>query len=175
MAQGVGLITGANGKIKINGKTLGYATSLNMSTRVDMIPGETMGRYEVVSNEPIAYSTSGSFTMLRYTLAADDAKLPGISGDKSNSIGAIGLGGHVNPSLLLNSAAFDVEVYQKTGDANSTYQIFKVSNCRITSRSGGVNKRGIYEEVFNFVGVLSEDDLKGEGARPSGLVGANIV
>lgn len=175
MAQGVGLITGANGKIKINGKTLGYATSLNMSTRIDMIPGETMGRYEVVSNEPIAYSTNGSFTMLRYTLAAKSTELPKISGQNSNSIGAIGLGSHVNPSALLNSATFDIEVYQKTSSKDVNYQIFKVSNCRITSRSGGVNKRGIYEEVFSFVGVISEDDTKSDGAKPSGLTGANVV
>lgn len=172
MAQGVNLITGANAKLKINGKTLGYATSVNVSTRVDMIPGETMGRFETVSNEPIAYSTSGNFTMLRYTSAAD-GNLDGISSGKSNSLSEIGIGGHVNPSTLLNSVAFDVEIYQKTS-ATQTTQIFKVTNCRITSRSGGVNKRGIYEETFNFIGILSEDDRLST-VKPSGITGANVV
>lgn len=172
MAQGVNLITGANGKIKVNGKTLGYATSINISTRVDMIPGETMGRFEAVSNEPIAYSTNGSFTMLRYTEAAIN-NLPKISTAQSNSIGSVGIGEHVNPSALLTSTTFEVEIFQKT--ATEPDQIFKVNNCRITSRSGGVNKRGIYEETFNFVGIISEDDRKGQFAKPSGLVGANIV
>lgn len=174
MAQGVNLVTGANAKLKINGKTLGYATGVNLSTRVDMVSGETMGRYEVASNEPIAYSTNGSFTMLRYTSAAV-GNLPAISTvGNSNGIDSIGLSSHVNPSTLLNSATFDVEIYQKTSDPTAPKQIFKVQNCRITSRSGGVNKRGIYEEAFNFVGILSEDDRAGK-VTPSGLTGANVV
>lgn len=179
MAQGVGLITGANGKIKINGKTLGYATGVTVFTRVDMISGETMGRYEVVSNEPISYSTGGSFSMLRYTLAAD-GNLPGIdTTNKSNSINSTGVGGQVNPSTILNSAAFDIEIYQLTGDVlDKSYQIFKIQDCRITSRSGGVNKRGIYEETFNFVGVLSQDDAGNDPSLangPSGLGGNNTL
>jgi hypothetical protein len=175
MTQGVGLITGANGKIKVNNVTLGYATSLNLSTRVDMIPGETMGRYEVVSNEPIAYSTNGSFTMLRYTEGGVKAGLPGVNKtSESNSIGAIGLSGQVNPSAILNSGTFEVEVYQKTSGDPKSLQIFKVSNCRITSRSGGVNKRGIYEETFNFVGIISEDDRLSV-VKQSSATGAIII
>ena len=115
--------------------------------------------------------------MLRYTLAAD-GNLPGISADKTNSIGStsLNLGGQVNPSAILNSTTFEVEVYQNVADGTgqTTYQIFKVDNCRITSRSGGVNKRGIYEETFNFVGVLSYDDVDNK-VKPSGLSGSNVV
>lgn len=156
--QGVNLITGANSKIKIGGKTLGYATNVSVFTRVDMIASETMGRFEVASNEPINYSTGGSFSMLRYTAFSSSGVKGGAQ--TGNSIGAVpGVAGQFSPSTILNSATFDIEIYQSTGNTDDpSYQIFKVENCRITSRSGGLNKRGVYEETFNFVGILSQDD-----------------
>jgi hypothetical protein len=47
-------ITGATAKIKIGNLTMAYAQDVSYSTTVTTIPIETMGRYEVVSNEPVA-------------------------------------------------------------------------------------------------------------------------
>jgi hypothetical protein len=48
-------ITGATAKIKIGALTMAYAQDVSYNTTVTTIPIETMGRYEVVSNEPVAY------------------------------------------------------------------------------------------------------------------------
>lgn len=167
-------ITGANAKLKVNNKTMAYAQDVSYTVAVDTIPIETMGRYEAVTNEPVNYSVAGEFSIVRYTKAAaeiaDDsgAVIDGANTD-GNGLGAIygstnnpsdinGLASHVNPSNLLQSQSWDLEVYQKGAGAADSVPVLKIKDCRITRKSGGLNKRGILVERISFVGVLHEDD-----------------
>lgn len=166
-------ITGANAKLKVAGKTMAYAQDVSYSVAVDTIPIETMGRYEAVTNEPVNYSVAGEFAIVRYTKAAKTLDV-GIEGGAANGngLGAIGQGdaklsNHIDPSSLLKSATWTLEVFQKGAGGTSAVgvsPIIKIKDCRITRKSGGLNKRGILVERISFVGVLHEDDSFSVGA-----------
>lgn len=167
MAKKPIFITGANAKLKVDGKTMAYAQDVSYSVSIDTIPIETMGRYEAVTNEPVNYSVAGEFAIVRYTAAAVTAAV-GIDGSATggNGLGNIKgtanpthtLSSHVNPGKLLESITWDLEVYQKGAGAGTNAPVIKVKDCRITRKSGGLNKRGILVERISFVGLLHEDE-----------------
>lgn len=158
-------ITGANAKIKAGGLTMAYAQDVSYSVTTTTIPIETMGRYEVVSNEPVAYFVEGSLSIIRYTRVAQTG---GMAGTKQggNGVGnwTFQTGGkasdHVNPGKLLASQTWDMEIYQKnaTDSGVETVLVEKITDCRFTRRGGGINKRGVLTEQFSFVGILADGD-----------------
>lgn len=169
------LITGSNAKIKINGVTLAYAVDVQYDVSVATIPVETMGRYEVLANEPIATTVAGSFTVVRYTKAAYDGKISGAAangngignwGTRAGGEGAAtsgkGLSTHVNPGDILTSTTVDIDLYRKSVNdptAAAGVELFKkIYDARITRMAGSVNKRGILMETFQFVAEMIDDD-----------------
>ena len=132
-------ITGANAKIKLNGKTLAFCTDLSYSVEILTQTPKVLGMYEGSSVEPLGYTVSGSFTVIRYAKDAKDAikgKSPnGIAdNDAGNGVGnwgnawgglgsslieaaGIGNGGRadeaLNPSKFAAGTTFDIQVYQK--------------------------------------------------------------
>lgn len=165
------LITGANAKITFNGKTLAYATEVNYAIETATIPVEVMGRYEVVTNEPIATTVSGSFSVVRYTKAGiKENGLPDTNAD-GNSVNKIGqdtkMGDAFNPKNMLTTETVDIVLYQVTGRGATvdTTQFLKIKDCRLTRMQGGVNKRGIVMEQYQFVGVLADQQSDEVTAR----------
>jgi hypothetical protein len=171
-----GLITGSNAKIVLGGRTIAYATDIQYAVETTVIPVETMGRYEVVSHEPVAVSVSGSFTVVRYAKdLAVTATLPGAS-TTGNGTGQLAsgstpasdgnMGGAFNPAQILANSTVDIAIFQKltanasnNADAGGTVQqVVKVTDCTLTSMGGSVNKRGILQEGYRFVGILLQDD-----------------
>lgn len=161
-------ITGANAKIKAGNVTLAYAQDVSYSTTVATIPVETMGRYEVVSNEPIAYFVEGSLSVVRYTNVAQANGMNGAAAN-GNGIGNWQLNGssannsgdkQLDPAKLLTSATWDLEVFQKydNNGAVSTQLFEKILDCRFERRGGALNKRGIMVEQYTFKGILAHDD-----------------
>ena len=163
-------VTGANAKIKAGGLTLAYAQDVSYNVTIDIVPVETMGRYEVVSNEPVDYRVEGSLRVVRYTKVA---QLNGMKGAAAggNGVGKWNFTGtnpstaaeHVNPGELLGSQTWDLEVFQKTpatttAPGGGSVLVTKVMDCRFRSKGGGMDKRGILVESFAFVGVMMEDD-----------------
>jgi hypothetical protein len=135
-------ITGASAKIKLNNKTLAFCTDLSYSVQVITQTPKVLGMYEGSSVEPLGYSVSGSFTIIRYAKDAQQA-IPknGIAGltanDAGNGVGnwggvwgggttnilarnGIGTDGRANealdPSKLAGGTTFDIQVYQKTNN-----------------------------------------------------------
>ena len=132
-------ITGANAKIKVSGKTMAFCTDISYSVEVITQTPKILGMYEGSSVEPLGYSVSGVFTIIRY---AKDAKKnigstpKGVAeNDAGNGVGnwggvwggtggdffarnGIGNDGRANealdPSKLANGTTFDIEIYQKT-------------------------------------------------------------
>lgn len=140
------ILTGANAKIKLNGKTLAFCTDLSYSIQVLTQTPKVLGMYEGSSVEPLGYTVSGSFTVIRYAKdvhAAAGAKAPqglaqndagnGVGnwgaawggGLLGNAINTLGLGndGRANealdPSRFANGTTFDIQVYQKVPNAVS--------------------------------------------------------
>ncbi len=67
-------LTGANAKIRVNGKTLAFATSLSYRIEVKHEDPRVLGMYEGHSLEPVGYRVSGSFSIIRYVADVKDAQ-----------------------------------------------------------------------------------------------------
>lgn len=154
-------LTGANAKIKIGAITIAYAQDVSYRATVSTIPVEVMGRYEVISHEPIAYTVEGSLSVIRYTAAATGE---GAAAD-GNGIGKWDVtadtkgSAHFNPSTLLTSKTFDLQVFQKIADdGTGSIAAIKLIDCRFTSKGGAVNKRGVLTEQYSYNAILAEDD-----------------
>lgn len=175
-------VTGANAKIKAGGLTFAYAQDVSYRVTVDVIPVETMGRYEVVTNEPVNYSVAGELSIVRYTKVAKENGMRGAHTD-GNGLGNakwVGDGSgkgsdQINPGNLLMSKTWDLQVFQKIQSDRTTDgtegaategavtevndpPVITITHCRFTNKAGGLNKRGILVERLSFVGVLASDD-----------------
>lgn len=179
-------ITGANAKIKAGGKTLAYAQDVSYTVTVSTIPIETMGRYEAVNHEPVAYFVEGSLSVVRYTKDAASSVTTGTGTGATTANSQIAsaaangnsvdkwAGDMFNPNKLLTSTTIDIEIFAKnstsvvaTGDnqnADGSTSIGKLRNCRLTSKGGAIDKRGILVERYSFNAILMDDD----GAAVSG-------
>lgn len=166
-------ITGATAKIKLNDVTMAYAQDVSYSVTVTTIPIETMGRYEVVANEPVAYFVDGTLSIIRYTNAAGKQYGSGQSNDNGNASNkwGTGAGAHFNPGQLIGSETFDMEIFSKFSsdaidvkDADGTKigtqdrSITKLVDCRFTRKGGAINKRGVLVEQYAFNAILQDDD-----------------
>src|ERR1035437_7743136 len=77
-------ISGANAKVKVNGKTLAFCTDLSYSIQVLTQTPKILGMYEGSSVEPLGYTVSGTFTVIRYAKDIVQA----VGGVKPNGIAA---------------------------------------------------------------------------------------
>lgn len=173
------LITGANAKIKSGSQILAYAVNVSYGVSVETIPVETLGRYEVVTHEPISYYVGGSLSIIRYSATAatkNPASLPD-SAQTGNSPDNW-VTGHFNPSTLINSQTVDIEIFQRLGAGNpgssdsNDIEVIKVMNCRLTSKGGNISKRGYLVESYDYVGVLQQDD--GDITTARTIVGTDL-
>lgn len=155
-------ITGATAKIKVGALTMAYAQDVSYNTAVTTIPIETMGRYEVVSNEPVAYFVDGTLSIIRYTKEASAMNGAAANGNSveqwNNAAGSGGTAGDgFDPARLIASETFDLEVFQKTA-TGGTESVGKLRDCRFTRKGGGINKRGVLVEQFAFNAILMDND-----------------
>ena len=158
-------ITGANAKIKAGDLTLAYAQDVSYNVTMTTIPIETMGRYEVVSNEPVAYFVDGTLSVIRYTSVAQGmngaaATGNGVGNWKFNNPTGTDASQHMNPSELLASQTWDLDIYQKydNGGTVASQKVIKLTDCRFTRKGGAINKRGVLVEQFAFNAILQDDD-----------------
>lgn len=167
------LITGANAAIIVNGRLLTMANDLSYSVRVDVLPVEVMGSYEVIAYEPMGYSVSGSFSLTRYVAYTGDNGLE-LSSKSGNGFGQLGLDGHLNPGTMAASVTFDIVVMKKgsgTGitdsdpdpaktklAASAKEAFIKLTQCRIVGFSSNITKRGVVVENYQFVSKFYDDE-----------------
>ena len=155
-------ITGANAKVKIGAMTVAYAQDVSYRVTVSQIPIEVMGKYEVVAYEPVAYAVEGTLSIIRYTSASKDVAGANAEG---NGVGNWNMGGQTadfafNPSKLMMSETFDLDVFQKINDKGDVgaVGIVRLKDCRFTSKGGSINRRGVLVEQFAFNAILASDD-----------------
>jgi hypothetical protein len=160
-----GMVTGANAVIKIGNTTMAYSYDVNYTIDIPHLPIEVMNKYENITNEPVGYYISGSFTILRYTIAAKNANL---TEQDSNSPqkwttgdNKMPLQNQLNPGKILSSQTVDIVLYQRyyDGSQETSVEFLKLKNCRLTNRSASVNKNSHMTERFDFVGELASDDF----------------
>ena len=155
-------ITGATAKIKIGNLAMAYAQDVSYNTTVTTIPIETMGRYEVVSNEPVAYFVDGTLSIIRYTKEASAMNGAAINGNSVeqmiNTAGSGGVAGDgFDPARIICSETFDLEIFQKLC-GGGTESVGKLRDCRFTRKGGSINKRGVLVEQFAFNAILMDND-----------------
>jgi len=135
-------LTGANAKIRVNGRTLAYCSDLSYSVVVNHVAPQVLGMYEGSSIEPLSYSVSGSFTVIRYIADVASSNTGGKPNGVQNAGNGIGNWGtndisfnnlsdgrayeNLKPSKLHTATSFDIDVFQK------------VSNAVISQTTGGV-------------------------------------
>jgi hypothetical protein len=180
-------LTGANAKIRINGKTLAFCTNLAYTIKVTHSNPKILGMYEGHSIEPTGYEVNGRFTIIKYTAGMADlheghaTKVPDgvkISGnglgalkqDGLNSILGNGNDAQVHqafkPDALNNSIMFDIEVYQK-GPHGDDNPVARLKNCRITQADFSLDKQGAATQAFQFMAVYADEDTF--TTTPSGI------
>lgn len=176
-------ITGANAKIKFDAITVAYASSVSYTISVATVPVETIGVFEVRAHEPVAYMVEGTLSIVRYTSFAGGATA-GASPNQTSVAAGNGLsqmnqanGGnafsHFDPTTLIGSKTFDLEIFQKQTQAVETTaatateaavyshdvnSVVKLKDCRFTRRGGGLDKRGVLVEQFAFNAILADED-----------------
>lgn len=133
-------ITGATAKIRLNGKTLAFCTDFSCSIQILTKTPRVLGKYEGDSVEPLSYSVSGSFSVLRYAKGVKQALGPGrapaglAENDAGNGVGNWGTswGGKLgdilassgvgndgraqealDPSKFKAGTTFDIQIFQK--------------------------------------------------------------
>lgn len=175
-------ITGANAKVKVNDKTLAFCTDLSYSVQVLTQTPKVLGMYEGSSVEPLGYTVSGSFSIIRYAKDAKSnvgAKSPNgaATNDAGNGVGnwgaawggsvgdffarnGVGNDGRANesldPSKFSNGVTFDIQVYQKT--PNGDIGVANIRNVRITQADFQLTKKGAAIQRFNFVALYVDED-----------------
>jgi hypothetical protein len=157
-------MVGARAKIKLDDKTLAFATNVSYSVDVAHIPVEVMGSYEVVAYEPVGYRVSGTLTVVRYTAAGNTTQANGATPD-GNSVFKMGTSAArapaaFNPGNLILSETFELDVYDRRDGvaANDGQKFVTISDARFERRSGGLNAKGLLEEQYSFNGILMNDD-----------------
>lgn len=176
-------ITGANAKVRVNDKTLAFCTDLSYSVQILTQTPKILGMYEGSSVEPLGYTVSGSFSVIRYAKdvksSVQGGKAPNglAQNDAGNGVGnwggvwgsgagdflarnGVGNDGRANealdPSKFQNSVTFDIQVYQKTptGDLG----VANIRNVRITQADFNLTKKGAAVQRFNFVALYVDED-----------------
>lgn len=178
-------LTGANAKIKLNGKTLAFCTDLSYSIQVLHQTPKVLGMYEGSSVEPLGYTVSGSFTIIRYVRGVKDATKSSVQGAASNDAGnGIGNWGpawsksaplrgnfgsgnegrpneNLNPSRLDEGTTFDIQVYQKVSSGDGVIKdigVANIRNCRITQSDFNLTKKGAAVQRFTFTALYADED-----------------
>lgn len=164
-------ITGANSKILLNGKTMAFCTDFACSVQILTQTPKVLGKFEGSSVEPLGYTVSGSFTLIRYVKNAVSeygGTQPRDTVNSGNGMGnwadrGIGQATDIqaNPADLASGSTFDIEVYQKiqpTPDTKDQLGVIKVRNARITQADFSMTKKGAAVQRFNFVALYCDED-----------------
>ena len=174
-------ITGATAQVRLNGKVMAFCTDVSYSIQVLTMTPKVLGMYEGSSVEPLGYTVSGGFSIIRYAknaeaatgsaphgVAANDAGNgvgnwgPVWGGGASAFLAANGVGndGRANealdPSKFENGITFDIEVYQKTPNGN--IGVAKIRSVRITQADFQMQKKGPAIQRFSFAALYVDED-----------------
>lgn len=173
-------LVGANAKIKVNNMTLAYCTNLSYSVQVNHATPRVLGMYESTGIEPLSYSVTGSFTVVRYVADVKNStggKVPVGVDEGGNGIGNWGPEGladklkagfntgapdgraydSLNPSKMDRSTGFEIYVYQKLpgGDQQS---VARIKEARITRADFNLGVRSPATQTFQFTAVYADED-----------------
>jgi hypothetical protein len=185
-------LTGANAKIKLNGKTMAFVTDLSYTVDVPHAAPVLLGNYEAASLGPLSYKVNGTFTLIRYVggvaedLKGRGYKIPKGVHDEGNGVGNWGPESFaarngilsndgqahksLNPADFDNAVRFDIEIYQKAVNKNNLFAVARLKDCRIARASFTINKKSPAMQNFTFQAIYADEDsfvtaMSGEGQQ----------
>jgi len=191
-------VTGANAKIKLNGKTVAFCSDFTCSVQIMHQTPKVLGMYEGVSVEPLGYNVAGGFSIIRYVHNAEaniggtppNGVSPSDAGNGVGNWGSVWGGGVLSnlPSVLGNplsggtdgraNEALDPSTYsQGTTFDIEVYQkqpngdplgVIKVRSARITRADFSLNKRSPGLDRFEFVALYVDGDAYQANASGTG-------
>jgi len=161
-------LTGANAKIKVNGVTLAYAVDLSYSIKVEHATPTVLGMYEASSVEPLSYSVTGTFTIVRY-VAEMQQKTGGSVGTSKKGNGAGTWGRDAGllkttgrayesfvPSKLSTSSSFSIEIFQKY--KGGSMPVAKIRDARVTASDFQISNKSTAMQRFSFTAIYADED-----------------
>ena len=165
-------LTGANAKIKVNNVTLAYCTNISYSIVVNHASPKVLGMFEPTSIEPLGYSVTGSFTVIRYVADAKD-RIGGVAPygttTKGNGIGEWGKKGltnlstsegkaydSFNPAKMDKALSFEIDIYQKVPGGQSS--VAKIREARITKADFNIGNKTAATQTFQFTATYVDED-----------------
>jgi hypothetical protein len=118
------------------------------------------------SVEPLGYSVSGSFSVIRYARNAVTSTntQPFGTKNKGNGVGNYASellkngvnDSPLNPADLANGSTMDIVVYQKTPNGN--IGVVNIRNARITQADFSISKKSPAMQKFSFVALYADED-----------------
>jgi hypothetical protein len=163
----------------MGGVTLGYGSNLSWSDDVSHAAVGGIGSYSYDALEPLQYLARGSFSLMRYSSKVrgkndinPERAGPG-PGDFSTDGNSMLRANSFNPSNLLISRAFDIEIYERrhkaderpsaskasAGSPTELFKIFTISNARLTSYSLTFTPGQLIAENIGFICIRVTDEL----------------
>lgn len=165
-------LTGANAKIKVNNTTLAYCTNISYSVEIKHAAPKVLGMFESTGIEPLGYSVTGSFTIIRYIADARD-RIGGTTVHNANEAGdGIGKWGKddfvsrlsdgraydaMNPAKMDKAVGFDIDIYQKL-PGDQLQSVAKIRGARITRADFNVGNKTAATQVFQFTALYADED-----------------
>lgn len=150
-------LTGASCAIRIGDVRIAYAQNLNINTRMDHTAVYGIGSFSPHSLEPVNHSVGFSMQIMRYSNAIikGDAQagtpnrlntasslpdnLSSAATDENRDGNSLIDSTAFNPQLLLLSATFDIEVYERNFEADKIGAegklIYIIKDCRLSNYS----------------------------------------
>lgn len=181
--------------IRIDGRTMAYATNLSISDRMSVAPVGGIGAYNADALEPLQYSVSGSFAITIYDeaslaalnqAAASGALVPNRatahkpSGNFSGN--SMFSKNFFSPLHLMISRTIDIDVYERSNDGNvlagaDKVEIltYKIHNVRLTSYSLTFTPGSLMQEQVGFIAMKMEDAMSNAITNGSPEAGSTIV
>ena len=176
-------LTGANAKIKLNGKTLAFCEEVAYRVEIKHAAPVVLGMYEPSSVEPLAYHVTGSLTIIRYMRdvapynidrgssvpAGVDPEGNGVGNMSSRNILRRTIAGSdgkvheaMDPKALADAVRFEIEIYQKLQDGPDGEKVVapvaRLRDCRITLADFRLNKKNPARQTFNFRAIYADED-----------------
>lgn len=179
-------ITGSTAIIRVDGKTVAYATNISGQITVNHASPRVLGRAEVEVHQPLSYDVSGSLSIIKYAqgiqaylganqtpiLSTNEGNGPGTMSQSSGFFGdALGVSQFTNgsnnaavdafnPFSFFQSKQFDIEIFQKSDDGGGVQlaPVVRFRDCRFNNLQFSLNKRSPLLLNLTFKSRYYDDD-----------------
>lgn len=146
MAQ---VMTGARGKVVINGKVVGFVGGVNVTVEDTLADVDILGQLEVGDLAETGHKCNFSINYFKALADQATATAPAKGEFIPNTATAIGIDTSSQANGLgsmRSQTYFDVELVDQLTDTT----IFKMEKCKFEGGTGQMDARGIWQGTWNF-------------------------